>query len=490
MTKPLLQNSSNLTAHQQEIFNAITSLIDEKVGGVLKSYDIRDYMISLTGAAGTGKTFLTVEIVKYLIKKYPPEKTSGFVKYNFTVTAPTHKAVSVIAEMLNSQDIQASCKTIHSFLGIKPFVDYEKGVESFKPDKTKKDKERTEILIVDESSMIGEELFEYIMEAIEEERAQVVLFVGDPYQLLPINKGENPIFKLPQSFELKEVVRQAEGSAIIQLATQLRKCIESQRYLPLKELIYDYAADEFTYFHNEREFMEDFYKNEKWYEEDKIIATHKNKDVDAFNRHIRNTYWKQKGINEPQTLIPGDQLRFNNPYSVNDITLYHNGQIVEIQSAAMKYHESLDIYFWECRAYGPTFRVVDPASMQKFNEKLDRIAKEAKQAPFPKRKELWKAFYRVRDMFADVQYVHASTIHKLQGSTYDITYVDLFSLINNRYLSDDDKYRLVYVAITRARNEVKLFLPMLEDETIFGIDAIDMERNFKEIDELLKKINI
>ena len=487
MTKPALKTSPKLTHEQQTIFNAITSLIDEKVGSILQSYNIEDYMISLTGAAGTGKTFLTIQIIKHLIEKYPPKKFEELLKHKFTVTAPTHKAVGVIAEMLQKQDIQASCKTIHSFLGIKPFVDYEKGIESFKPDKTKKDKEHTDILIVDESSMIGGELFEYIQEAIEDGRVQVVLFIGDPYQLLPIEKGKNAIFSLPQSFQLNEVVRQAKESYIIKIATELRERIASKNYAPLDDIIHNYATEELELFYDEEAFMEDFYKNEKWYKEDKIIGTYKNKDVDAFNRVIRAKYWEQKGIKDPQTLLPGDLLRFNNAYSVKEITLYHNGQIVEIQSAELKYQESLDIYFWECKAYGPIFRVVDPASLKKFNEKLSYIAKEAKRAKFPKRQELWQAFYQVRDMFADVQYVHASTIHKLQGSTYDISYVDLFSLINNPYLSNDEKYRLAYVAITRARNDVKIFLPQKDANLHFDIDTIDMEQSFLETEELLKK---
>lgn len=481
----MLLNTPKMTYDQQIVFESITTLIDKRTSSFLRSYNIKDYMISLTGAAGTGKTFLTVQIIKHLIKSYSEDNdSSSLKKESISVTAPTHKAVSVIASMLKEQKIQVSCKTIHSFLGIKPFRDYEKGIETFKVDKTKKTKESTTVLIVDESSMIGSELFEYIQEAIEDGRVKVVLFIGDPYQLLPINKKENLIYKLPQSFSLTEVVRQAKDSQIIKIATLLREKIKSKNFIPLQDIFYTFDSKEIELFYNEKEFISDFYKNDKWYDEDKIIATHKNKDVEALNRQIRQKYWQQQGAVNPPALLSGDHLRFNNAYSSNDVTIYSNGQVVTIQNAELKYHESLEIYFWECNANGPIFRVVDPQSMKVFNDKLSYIAKLARHAKYPERRQLWKTFYEVRDMFADVQYIYASTIHKLQGSTYDISYVNLFSLAKNKYISDEEKYRLAYVAITRARETVKVFIP--KKDMTPQCDSIDTQKNFNAIDDMLK----
>lgn len=73
-----------------------------------------------------------------------------------------------------------------------------------------------------------------------------------------------------------------------------------------------------------------------------------------------------------------------------------------------------------------------------------------------------------------MQYIHASTIHKLQGSTYNVSYVDLFFLCNNSYINSDKKYRLAYVAATRARENVKVFLPESHSANVNMID-MDME---------------
>lgn len=147
------------------------------------------------------------------------------------------------------------------------------------------------------------------------------------------------------------------------------------------------------FFHNnEKEFITDFYKNNNWHEEDKIIVTHKNRDVNGFNRHIRTKFWEQKGVNTPQALLPGYQLRFNSTYSINDITLYHNGQIVEIESAELQYHDTLQIHFWLYKSQGPAFRVVDSMSINAFNAKLSSIAKLVKPAKYPEEKSCGKHF--------------------------------------------------------------------------------------------------
>ncbi|RLA73581.1 MAG: ATPase [Epsilonproteobacteria bacterium] len=493
--KTLPNNTSKLTPEQQDIFEKIVSSIESKVFSVLKSTNIDDYQLSLTGAAGTGKTFLTTHIAKYLSDML---KATEKKEYRFTVTAPTHKAVGVLTKILFDNKIEASCRTLHSFLGIRPFTDYATGEEKFTIDKTKKVKESTSVLIVDESSMIGAELYEYIVEAIEDGRINMVLFIGDPYQLLPVDNSENKIYALKNSFVLNEVVRQAKDSYIIKLATKIRERIKYKNYIDIKQFIKENIEPEIEFFHNKESFLQDFYKNSEWYKENKILATFKNKDVDAFNRTVRNKYWEQQGNDTPSTLLQGDRLRFKDTYSVGDVTVYHNGQEIELGSAVLKYHNDLQIEYWECREINVTeqqiFRVVDPDSMKVFNDKLKIIAAMAKKASYPQNKYFWRLFFQTRDMFADVQYVHSSTIHKLQGSTYDVAYVDMFALAHNSYMSDDDKYRLFYVAITRASKDIKIFISAFENSAMSfnqtnGRDSVNIVEEHNNIDSILSSID-
>jgi ATP-dependent exoDNAse (exonuclease V) alpha subunit len=267
---------------------------------------------------------------------------------------------------MRKNNIGASCKTIHSFLGIKPFIDYNTGEEKFTVDKTKKTQDAASILMLDESSMVGSELYEYILEAIEAGRIGLVLFIGDPYQLLPVKDNENRIYELKNQYTLTEVVRQAKDSYIISIATKLRERIMTKDYMDLK-LFFQACSNEYkemTFFHNKNEFLDAFYHSDEWYDEDKILATYKNKNVDAFNKEIREKYWEQKAIINPRTLLPGDKLRFKEVYSIRDVTLYHNGETVSVETAEWKYHDDLGIEYWEVKAVNSPkqqiFRVVDP----------------------------------------------------------------------------------------------------------------------------------
>lgn len=480
---------NTLTEHQaavyQDICARITAILDNKI---LTSNDLSDYILSLKGAAGTGKTYLTTHLVKFL-------KNSNI---DFVVTAPTHKAVGVLSRSLKENGIDNTCKTIHSFLGVKQFRDYDTGIEKFTIDKTVQQDQKATVLIVDESSMIGNELYGYILEKLKNNLVECVLFVGDPYQLLPISGENHKIYKLKQQFELQEIVRQAKDSNIIKMSTKIRDMIKSRSFIDLKSFIESNQYDDIEYFHNDHDFLEDFYRNERWYEEDKIIATYKNKDVDAMNKIIRNKYWEQNDVFYPDTLRAGDRLRFIDSYSTKDITLYHNGQIVELECAEKHYHDTLKIYYWECRAVNAikqqTFRVVDTESLIKFNDKLNDISKLAKSAYGQDRQKLWRIFFATRDMFANVQYVHASTIHKLQGSTYESCYVDIFQLNELTHMSIEEKYRLFYVAITRASKHLKIFVSDFKQENILSNTLtvkkmqLDTQQLHKDTDDVLKSI--
>ena len=82
-----------------------------------------------------------------------------------------------------------------------------------------------------------------------------------------------------------------------------------------------------------------------------------------------------------------------------------------------------------------------------------------------------------------IQYIFASTMHKLQGSTYEQCYINLFDLAKNR-MSLDDKYRLIYVAITRASKDIKIFISKLDEEVI-QLNNLDTDKYFENMDFIL-----
>lgn len=140
--------------------------------------------------------------------------------------------------------------------------------------------------------------------------------------------------------------------------------------------------------------------------------------------------------------------------------MYQNGDEVIIDTAELIYDEQYKLEYWKCVSVGKEehefFKVIDPNSSVKFNNILEQYAELAKNMKYPNNVYWWRTYFQLRDAFADVQYIYSSTIYKLQGSTFETIYIDLASLINNKQISNDLLFRLVYVAITRAKKCVKI----------------------------------
>ena len=435
----------NITS-QNQAFKEILAKLKE----IVNTNMVWDNIISLSGAAGTGKTYLTAKLIKQLNDDY-----------NITITAPTHKALQVLRKNILANDIEnVETKTLQSFLNIRLVTNFDNGTQKFEPLKSKnKDTSKTDVLIIDESSMVSADLYSYILQAIESYRVKAVLFVGDEYQLLPVDNMDTKIFDIKSKYRLNKIVRQARDSYIINIATKARNIIKSKQYITLSEF---FADDTFSsnikFFNNTEEFYDDFCTPNNWATQDKVIASFTNKSVDTHNKIIRNRYWQERGKENIPTLLEDDKVIFQQANIIDERVVHQNSDIVKLSYAKKIYQESLQINYWDCKdlAQQP-FKVVDPASSARFKIVLDKIAKDAKyEKNHQKRVEKWQLFYAIKETFIDVKYTYASTIHKLQGSTYETVYIDLSEIENMK--DKDMMFRLLYVAITRASKNVKILL--------------------------------
>ena len=195
-----------LTEHQQEVYVEIVNTIDENLFSFYKSKDLKDRLLSLTGQAGTGKSVLTTHIAKYIIDKL--KANNCYSNDSIVVSAPTQKATKVLRDMILLEDVEAECKTIHSFLGIEPIYNYATGEEKYTVVRGKQAPATASLLIVDESSMISHDIYESILETVTTGRVNTVLFIGDSFQLLPVgsNNNENDVFKLEKQFQLTQIL--------------------------------------------------------------------------------------------------------------------------------------------------------------------------------------------------------------------------------------------------------------------------------------------
>ena len=189
----------------------------------------------LKGYAGTGKTTLINEVVKYI------QGHGGCVQ----LMAPTGRAAKVLKNKIKSSGATTIHRGIYEFerLDIREEDDKMTYIFPLKETKT------SHISIIDEASMISSkensgELFQFgtsnlLNDLLTYSRMQFggkIIFVGDPMQLPPV--GDNQSKALEESYfkninlsvasyELSDVIRQDKDSAILTNATKIRELVKN-----------------------------------------------------------------------------------------------------------------------------------------------------------------------------------------------------------------------------------------------------------------------
>lgn len=431
----------NANTKQQETFDTFIGHVKKFKNG--ESYN---QVFSLIGSAGTGKTWLTANIIKELID----------LNVQVAMTTPTHKALSVVRKMLKSNGIaeeDSNPGTIHNFLNLK--LDYGFGDDGNADNVSSKPKLKinkyneclkyVDVLLVDESSMISEELYNITL-SILGDRCKIILFVGDQFQLKPVEGGENIIYNHPDiiHFELTQTVRQKEGSSIIEKANEIRDYIKYGNY----------PANVYNLFINtpeisiveESRFLPIYFENE----EDKVLGSYTNKMVDQYNNYIRYV-----DTNELEYLSNKDTVIFQKPYSnTSGEVVFQNGEEVVIQSTKKVFDDKNSLWYWRCKGDFRMFNVLDPESESDYKLKIKELADAANRAKGYDKRNAWKKFFQLQSRFGFIKYKYASTLHKLQGSTYNSMYFDMRDLTMFYKRDPDNVLRLIYVAITRASDNL------------------------------------
>lgn len=442
-----------LTTHQNEIYDNVIT----KINNIFNQTKDEDNRISISGSAGVGKTFLIIKIIQYLKEN----------EFALMVTTPTHKSLSVITNNLHKYKINdISTKTLHSFLQLKLEIDERTGSKIFVIDEKNKEQNTTEVLIVDESSMIGNDLFDFINQSIAQGKIKVVLFVGDPYQLPPVNSEKNTIFELKNSYFLEEIIRQKKDSYIIDIATRIRDCIINQDFSLKIEEFFQGRFNDLKLFTHKDDFLNHFFKNdsEYWYSKNQIIADYTNKSVDMYNIIARKRYWSDRGILNPKEIEIDDIVVFQEAVLDGEKVIYQNGSITKVKKLNQGYDNELGLSFWLCEdEYERKFNIVNHLSSDKYQHMLETKIKEAKNAKAGYEKKIkWTEYYKLKEKYASIKFNYSSTVHKLQGSTYDTVFIDIRKMQSlYKYSNNIEKeflYRLLYVAVTRASKNINILI--------------------------------
>lgn len=199
---------------------------------------IRGKSFNLIGAAGTGKTTTTREVIAQLVRLPHITPLQAGTKYlikdqpGIAVLSFTNKAVNNLKRFL-PEELQQHCMTYHKILQYGP-VRYENEPGNpmagttmrFEPFYTEDNKlPHLSCVIVEESSMVAEELHRTFLKALPRPNETQFIFLGDLNQLPPIFGPSILGFKLLElpTVELTHVYRQALESPIITLAHKVRE---------------------------------------------------------------------------------------------------------------------------------------------------------------------------------------------------------------------------------------------------------------------------
>jgi hypothetical protein len=451
------------------------------IDGILRDIQHPSARVMLCGYAGTGKTVATAALVGEL-------RLRGLT---VVVATPTHKARSQVEKALKANGAQDfECVTVHRLLGLKQVRDYKTGKESFKPDspgknlladgickKTYQDycsehaegetwkdykKENSvciDIVIVDETSMLHEDLYEYL---ISEAEKRPIVFVGDDRQLLPVKEDKvcAAFVDADSIYKLDEVLR--HDGAILNLATATRQlAIGRARFVDAigggSQIVSYRRRDEWLEFLLEMMAEPDSLDNP-----DRCRAlAFTNKSVQELNRRIHQ---RRYGVNASQYLAGMACVTVDavpDPFGGGPLlnsTIEVFVENAEIDMFKVPHDDDLAApwctWLLEVRAFGSNkikeIRVLDRKEEKRWQETQKEFADAAKKCQDDnERRQSWKMFFERKDQIGRLEPASALTIHKSQGSTFENVFLH-WDIDGWGSAPTAQQNQLSYVGITRA----------------------------------------
>lgn len=397
---------------------------------LLKFEKSKEKFFLLAGSAGTGKTTLLGEYAKNSSKE-------------IILTTPTHKAGNV----LQSKSPGYEVSTIHSALGLT--LEWEQGETKLVQKAKSKTGNYLTTVVVDEASMIDEEIYSYILDDVRRNNNRY-LFVGDHCQLPPPKDSDCPIFKhVNNRFNLKTIIRQAAGNPIIKAATGFRDIIETGIITDFEFGSNEIGSVQLINKDDLITLSKDLYKSDEYKNNSdfvKILA-YTNEQCHKYNNYVNKLF----KVPDNESFIVGSKIVFNDAYAKHQKIIVPNnteGVVTGIKKCVKDgiFYDKLTIQFDQDIIEQKEFDVVTLNSKSDYNKLLQSYKSMAIAS------KSWGKYYALKDMYCDIRPNHAMTVHKSQGSTINNVFIDLKDI-----LKCTDKaliWKLLYTAVTRASNNV------------------------------------
>ena len=449
-----------LNSDQEAAFNKLLSYIMDRE-------DHKVYV--LKGWAGTGKTFCISMLINYIINEVFPNRDW----YKIAVTGPTNKSVRVIKKASGLYHPRVSFQTVHSLLGLKEKITPEGKIEFVNESDFKPGIALTRLLIIDEVSMLNDELFEKIIKYREKTK---IICMGDPAQIPPVGRPDCIPFLSDlhekygiKTLQLKTIMRQKLNNPIISTSVLLRKSISLPNSVVKNEsqINSDGEGIEFINLNDESSrksfstVLATYFKTETFEKNSdycKIIAW-RNKTVQTMNAVVRKVIYGE--LAAENKILEGEKLIVNSPIIENGLVAYNTNDELTVESFSLQeektwvdddvftltyYQASVDYLNENGEAIKDVIDIIHEKSEADFKKaanilRLIAISKKGKE-------RTWVAYYDFLRRFADVNYGYCITCHKSQGSTYNTAFVLEDDIDANPNIVE--RNRIKYTAYTRA----------------------------------------
>lgn len=435
---------------------------------------------TLQGYAGTGKTSIIKFLVEYIDKKnfFP----------NVVFSSPTHRANAVLKQNLRGMQVS----TLHKIFGLSPEMDLEEFDTTKATFVQQKDTTISKggTLIIDESSMINNDLYDFIVKAAIQKGIRVI-FMGDPAQIKPVKQTtlSRAFSEVKDKYELTKVERTGDNPLLAEV-THIRNSDDTE---PMTLVTTSNNTGEGVTFTNDpgevyKRAIE-LFKSIEFKSNPLLVrvVSGTNLNVSATNTIIRKGIFGDAAINEYNE---GDVImgydNFDVDYRTQEAKIINSGDYIVTKASAIKKDTFAGV---TVEYYNLTIQdVIDkdkhpvevrmlsknnsPEVFNAIGKKFEELRQYAMKQPKGSMSaaKAWGELSRFKSTYATpvnitygvysdgspavkikrtIDYGYAHTIHKSQGGTYKYVVADLRDI--NKFKDTELQKQLKYVALSRAQ---------------------------------------
>jgi|MDTE01.1.fsa_nt_gb ATP-dependent exoDNAse (exonuclease V) alpha subunit len=412
------------------------------VDAIVASFKAGDSYFRLEGGAGYGKSFTVMEVVRQL----------GLAGVKVQACATSYVATQVLSKQLSPLQVEA--KTIASTIRLAK-VEFE-DQEEYEATPETGDALRTLLargraLIVDEYSMVGDDIADAMMEAAASQGG-FLLVVGDLKQLPPVKQNWDSSFtRIPGNVTLTQPMRYSADSDLFALE-------QLARHNP-KQVTTAAASDEVVWHDSRHALTQQFVADMKADPRaDARMLFFRRADVMDANFAIREALFGAAAIEQP--VVEDERLMVMSTADVDcgqaDPVRFYSGQTFLVERVTETEVQGIPCYNVTFHG-GTTVPVIFASSValtdtskrggEQFSARLRELRDEAVESGD------WREWRAFKNAFLQVGYNYAMTVHRAQGQTVDRVYFDPATLRGP--MSE----KLTYVAATRAKQQAHMVRP-------------------------------